>query len=175
MGFEISIVSNTPLTPIEDQREVAAIFLAQIGYLPKGYDPKNGAQSIDESVPFRLFVDCFLARPEKPWLIEELAIELETTKPTIYRHINKLKAMDLVESMPVGNSKRSTPKKGYRLRYGDLAKAWNLVEANVEVALQNYRKTVEHLGELSKKPDPKKTAKTRGKRPKKSTKKRRKK
>jgi len=44
---------------------------------------------------------------------------------------------------------RGTPRKGYRIRYGNLTKAWNFVEANVEVAMENYRKTVEHLAKLA--------------------------
>ena len=36
-------------------------------------------------------------------------------------------------------------KKGYKLRYSNLSKAWTFVEAHVSVAMENYRKTVDHL------------------------------
>lgn len=147
MTFEISVVSNTPLTPLKDLDEVALIFLTQIGYIPKGYDPKTEAKSVRESVPYRLFVECFLGRTDKGWTVEQLAAKLKTTKPTIYRHINKLKDLDLLDEVDVQD--KSGEKKGYRIRYGDLSKAWNFVEAHVEVAMENYRKTIDHLQKLA--------------------------
>jgi len=39
-------------------------------------------------------------------------------------------------------------KKAYRLRYANLEKAWNFVEAHIKVAVENYGKTVEHLQKL---------------------------
>jgi len=149
MSFQISVVSNTPLTPIKDLDEVATRFLTQVGYLPKGYDPKTDAKSIRESVPYRMFVECFLCRPERGWTVEELAVKMETTKPTIYRHLNKLKSLDILEEMDVPSE--GGTKKGYRIRYGDLGKAWSFVEANVEMAMENYRRTAEHLQKLAKK------------------------
>ncbi|MCK4367610.1 MAG: helix-turn-helix transcriptional regulator [Thermoplasmata archaeon] len=144
MPFEISVVSNTPLTPLKKLDEVATLFLGQIGYLPKGYDSK----SVKKSIPYRLFIDCFLKRPEKGWTAEQLSVKLKTTKPTIYRHLNKLKYMDLLEEMAVKDGKEE--RKGYRIRYGNLEKAWNFVEAHVSVAMENYRMTVEHMGKLAK-------------------------
>ena len=41
--------------------------------------------------------------------------------------------------------KSSRISKGYRIRFGDLAKAWNFTEANVNMAMENYRKTVTHF------------------------------
>lgn len=149
MAFEITVVSNTPLTPIDDLKEVTLTFLTQIGYLPKGYDPKTGTTDVLKSVPYKLFAECFLGHPEKGWLVEELATELETTKPTIYRHINKLKDMDILEEIYVDDEGQR--RKAYRIRYGDLSKAWNFVEAHLEVAVENYRKTVEHLQKLTEK------------------------
>ena len=150
MAFEITVVSNTPLTPLSDVDDVALTFLNQIGYLPKGYDPKTGTTDVLRSVPYRLFKDCFLGHPDKGWLVEELATELTTTKPTIYRHINKLKNLDLLEETHVDVGDGQT-KKAYRIRYSNLSKAWNFVEAHLEVAIENYRKTVDHLQELVEK------------------------
>ncbi len=150
MSFELSVVTNTPLTPYDELEEACAIFLANIGYLPKGYEPRTGASELRDSVPFRLFVDCFLLRADKVWLVEELAQELDTSKPTIYRHINKLKSLDILDFAPVEVSPDST-KKGYRIRYDNLAKAWNFVEAHVGVAMENYRKSVDHIQKLVEK------------------------
>src|SRR2546430_17654026 len=84
---------------------------------------------------------------DKGWTVEQLAAKLKTTKATIYRHINKLKEMDLLDEVNV--NERGTIRKGYRIRYGNLSKAWNFVESNVQIAMENYRKTVDHVQNLS--------------------------
>ena len=141
--FELQVVSNTPLSSVGDIDVVAETFLIQIGYIPKGYDPKTSATEIKDSVPYRLFMDYFMGNMSKAWTVEELAALLSTTKPTIYRHINKLKLLDILESMDVEFD--GQVRKGYRIRFGDLAKAWNFTEANVNMAMENYRKTVTHF------------------------------
>ena len=147
MAFEITVVSNTPLTPLGDIDEVLSIFLSQVGYLPPGYTPRNDASDIESSIPFRIFRDYFLRRSEKAWLIEDIAADLEATKATVYRHINKLKSLDLLEEAHV--EREGAQRKGYRLRYGNLSKAWNITESNVEAAMDSYRKTVDHIQLLS--------------------------
>lgn len=145
--FELQVVSNTPLSSIDDIDVVAETFLVQIGYIPKGYDPKTAATTeIKDSVPYRLFMDYFMGNMNKAWTVEELAVLLKTTKPTVYRHINKLKALDLLESMDVEFDGQM--RKGYRIRFGNLEKAWNFTETNVNMALENYKKTVVHFQAL---------------------------
>jgi predicted transcriptional regulator len=146
MKFQITVGSHIPLTPIDDLEEATLIFLSQIGYFPKGYEPRTDARGIRQSVPFRLFHECFLKRMDKVWTIEELAVKLNATKPTIYRHINKLKSLDIVEE---GDTSDDEHKKGYRIRYGNLNKAWNFVESHIEIVMENYRKTVEHIQMLA--------------------------
>ena len=141
--FELQVTSNTPLSSVDDVDVVAETFLIQIGYIPKGYDPKTSAVSLRDSVPYRLFMDYLMRNMNKAWTVEELAALLDTTKPTIYRHINKLKTLDLLESMDV--EFEGQMRKGYRIRYGDLNKAWSFTEANVNMAMENYRKTVAHF------------------------------
>ena len=147
--FELQVTSNTPLSSVDDVDVVAETFLIQIGYIPKGYDPKTSAVSLRESVPYRLFMDYLMRNMNKAWTVEELAALLDTTKPTIYRHINKLKSLDLLESMDV--EFEGQIRKGYRIRYGDLSKAWSFTEANVDMAIENYRKTVAHFQQLIEK------------------------
>ncbi|MGD0057199.1 MAG: ArsR family transcriptional regulator [Methanomassiliicoccales archaeon] len=144
--FELNVVSNTPLTPLDDVDDVALQFLVQIGYLPIGYDPKTEATDVKDSVPYKLFMKCLMKNMKRVWLVEELAVTLKTTKPTIYRHLNKLKGMDIIEEVVTERGKQS--KKGYRIRYGDFKKAWSFTEANVEMAMDGYRKTVDHLQKL---------------------------
>ena len=150
MSFELNVVSNTPLTPLNDIDEVAILFLNQVGYFQKGYGPKTDVTDIRDSVPYKLMVDHFLGRMDKAWVVEDLATSLGTTKATVYRHINKLKGFDILEEMNV-EQPDGAKKKGYRVRYGNLSKAWNFTEAHVQVAMENYRKTVDHLQELASK------------------------
>ncbi len=144
--FELNVTSNTPLEPLDDVDDVAEAFLTSIGYLSKGYGPRTGSGDLRDSVPYRLFMDNLMRHPARPWTAEELAASLSTTRPTIYRHINKLKALDLLESLDVDVD--GSVRKGYRLRYGDLGKAWSFTEANVEMAMDSYRKTVSHFQAL---------------------------
>jgi DNA-binding transcriptional ArsR family regulator len=143
------VISNTPLGAMTDIDTVAETFLTQIGYIPKGYDPKTDAGTVRESVPYRLFMDYFIRNMTKAWTVDELAALMRTTKPTIYRHINKLKSMDILESADVEFDGQM--RKGYRIRYGDLRKAWSFTEANVSMAMENYRKTVAHFQSLADK------------------------
>ncbi|HEX08620.1 MAG TPA: ArsR family transcriptional regulator [Thermoplasmatales archaeon] len=142
MGFEMQVVSNTPLVGEEDPDIVARKFFEQIGYLSKGADPE---------IPYRIFNDFFLKHPTKAWYVDEIAVKLKTSKPTVYRHLNKLKGFDILEEVQVFDENTKQNKKAYRLRYGNLQKAWNFVEAHLKVAIENYGKTVEHLQHLIEK------------------------
>jgi len=139
MGFAIQVVSNTPLVGEEDPEICAKKFLEQIGYLSKGPSP---------DIPYKLFSEYFLKHPEKAWYVEEISTDLNTSKPTVYRHLNKLKGLDILEEVTVFDESTNQNKKAYRLRYGNLEKAWNFVEAHLKVAIENYGKTVEHLQKL---------------------------
>jgi len=147
MPFELSIVNNTPLTPVTDLDQVLVTMLKQVGYLDRGADDEATTR---EAVAYKLFRDCFLLRPDKSWTVEELITAMDTSRPTVYRHLNKLKALDLLEESGAEDAE-STGRKAYRIRYGNLAKAWNFVEANVKIAMENYRKSVEHVQELAQK------------------------
>lgn len=136
MVFELSVKSNTPLTGESDKQTVARLFLENIGYITKGSEP---------DIPMKLFMDCFMTQPDKPWVAEEMAVMLETSMPTVYRHLNKLKSLDILEEIKLEDPKTKQVKKGYKLRYSNLTKAWTFVEAHVSAAMENYRKTVDHL------------------------------
>jgi 8-oxo-dGTP diphosphatase len=146
MAFEITVVRNNPLTGEEDLEQALRTFLVQIGYLPEG---------TREEVGFRLMNDCFLKYPEKPWTVDELLTFLSANRSTLYRYLNKLKGMDVLDEVVIpfegateGPSRKT--RKGYRLRYSSISFAWNLVESHVQVAMQNYRRTVDHIDRLSK-------------------------
>jgi len=143
MPFELALRYSTPLTPIVDLDEVLKEFLRLVGYLPEGEDGRGAEGPVSQSLAYRLVRQCFLRDMARPWYAEELATVLRTSKPTVYRHINKLKALDLLEE--VGGTADGKGRKGYRLRYGNLARAWDFTEANAQNALRRYRETVNHL------------------------------
>jgi DNA-binding transcriptional ArsR family regulator len=149
MPFELSLRYSTPLTPLEDVEEVLREFLRLIGYLPEGEDGRGSEGPIAQSLAYRLVRDCLLKDPTRAWYVEELTAVLKTSKPTVYRHINKLKSLDLLEE--VGGVADGKGRKGYRLRYGNLARAWDFTEANAQNALRRYRETVNHLQGLVEK------------------------
>jgi len=148
MGFELTVVNNTPLIGEKDPRIVARTLFAQIGYLTP--------RAADSNVAFGLVYDCFLLHPDRVWLVEELAGHLKTSGPTVYRHLNRLRGLELLEEVELADrdaedgkpKKRGPKKRGYRLRYGNLARAWQFVEAHLKVAAENYARTVEHLQDL---------------------------
>jgi predicted transcriptional regulator len=159
MTFELPLRYSTPLTPIDDLDEVLTEFLRLVGYLPPAEDGRTGEGPIAETLAYRLVRDCLLKDPSRPWYGEELAAVLKTTKPTIYRHLNKLKALDLLEEVGASEGKG---RKGYRLRYGNLARAWDFTEANAQNALRRYRETVNHLQGLLDRPPVVVAATTKG-------------
>jgi predicted transcriptional regulator len=146
MTFELPLRYSTPLTPLSDPDEVLTEFLRLVGYLPASDDGRTGEGPVAETLAYRLVRSCLLKDPARPWYGEELAAVLKTTKPTVYRHLNKLKALDLLEE--VGGNATGKGRKGYRLRYGNLARAWDFTEANAQNALRRYRETVNHLQAL---------------------------
>jgi predicted transcriptional regulator len=149
MPFELSVRYSTPLTPITELEEVLTEFLRLIGYLPDGEEGRGAEGPIATSAAYRLVRECLIKDPARPWYVEELAAVLRTSKPTVYRHINKLKFLDLLEE--VGGAEDGKGRKGYRLRYGNLARAWDFTEANAQNALRRYRETVNHLQTLIEK------------------------
>ncbi len=149
MPFELSLRYSTPLTPLDDVEEVLREFLRLVGYLPEGDDGRGTEGPIAQSLAYRLVRDCLLRDPSRAWYIDELTAVLKTSKPTVYRHVNKLKSLDLLEE--VGGVADGKGRKGYRLRYGNLARAWDFTEANAQNALRRYRETVNHLQDLLEK------------------------
>jgi hypothetical protein len=142
MAFEMQVVSHAPLTGETDPQRLAKLFFAMIGYTAR--------KGPDYGISFKLFYDCFLMHPTKEWTVEELAQACGTTMPSIYRHLNKLKELDIVEDLYVGGEESESGetadrKRAFRLRYGDFAKAWNFAEAHFQLAIENYRKSVDHL------------------------------
>lgn len=140
--FEMNIKIVDPMLHDNNIDSVLLNFLNSIGYMPR-VDPQRDFRRAIKSVPYRLFKECFLLRPDREWSVEELIAYLNTTRTTLYRHLNKLKSMDILDERQEGMNKL------YRLKYGNLERAWVFVEANVKLAMENYRKMVEHISSLA--------------------------
>lgn len=141
MAFELQVVSHAPLTHETDPRRAAKQFLAMIGY--------SARRGPDDGLSFRIFYDCFLLHPRQEWTVEELAAHCETSLPSVYRHLNRLKDLDVIEDLHV--ERDDEQKRVYRLRYGDLSKAWSFPESHFQLAIESYRATVDHIERLLEK------------------------
>jgi len=142
MAFQIVLKSAS--VPIGDDLESQLIsFLVRIGYLPEN----RAKETIIESVPYKLFLNCFLKRKDKLWEIDDMESFLGVTRATVYRHLNKLKSLDLVEEVPFPSKDTGYIHKGYRLRFSNLSRAWNFVEAHMEMVMEQYRKNVDSIQE----------------------------
>ena len=139
--FKMTVVASPTRVISEDLDRNIAYFLSDIGYIPR-LRPDTDMSSIVSSAYFRLFKDCFLMNAERRWSGEELMAYLKTSRTTLYRHLNKLKSLDILEETQEGKTKR------YRLRSGDIIRAWGWVEVNLKIALEAYRKSVERIASL---------------------------
>lgn len=144
MTFDMTLVTGPSMTDEDELHMVALPFLNMIGYMPAGYDPRTGAETVLESVPYRLFMDCFLGDIHRVWSVGEMARALDTSIPTVYRHLDKLSALDILGE---GNLDKDVSRKGYFIRYHDLSQAWRFTEVNVELSMASYRKVVDLLQE----------------------------
>jgi DNA-binding MarR family transcriptional regulator len=140
MTFSINLVSGPMMTDESELHKVALPFLNAVGYLPEGYDPRTGVETVLESVPYRLFAECFLGHLDKVWSVGEMARTLRTSIPTVYRHLDKLSALDLLGQ---GSLEKDVSRKGYFIRYHDLSQAWRFTEVNIDLSLAAYRKAVD--------------------------------
>ncbi len=139
--FKMTIVASPTREPGEDIDRNIAYFLSDIGYIPR-LNISTDFNTILKSAYFRLFKECFLQHRNRYWTGDELMSYLHTSRTTLYRHLNKLKSMDMLEEIQEGKTKK------YRLRSGNLLKAWSWVEVNVKMALDNYRKNVEKINDI---------------------------
>ena len=145
VSFNLALSERPPLDPASDPGARLVDMMEAIGYLTPWSTPKGGGDP-GENLAYRLLKDCLMDRPDRTWTMRELMAVLDTSKPTLYRHLKKLEALDLLERGLRGESPRSS--KAFRIRYGDMSKAWNFTEEHAKQSLRAYRQTVEHLEAL---------------------------
>ncbi len=140
MAFEMRVVGDPPLTGEQNVERVAKLMMERIGYTAR--------KGPDHGLSFRIFYECFLLHPAKWWTVDELAANCETTMPSVYRHLNKLRDLDIIEDdhHEIDGEK----KRVLRLRYADLSKAWNHAEVHFQHAVESYRSSIDHLEQLLK-------------------------
>ena len=145
VSFRLVISERTPVPPDADAETRLVDAMEAMGYLTPWSTPAAGGGP-DENLAYRLLKGCLMDRPDRTWTMRELMAVLGTSKPTLYRHLKKLEALDLLERGLRGESPRSS--KAFRIRYGDLSKAWNFTEEHARQSLRSYRETVDHLSRL---------------------------
>ena len=98
-----------------------------------------------ESMPYKILDECFFQRPDRAWTAEEIAAWIETTKPTAYRHLNRLISLGLIERCRASDG--GPPTSAFHLRFGSLKKGWQKIETQTELILDKYKKTITKLKE----------------------------
>ncbi len=147
VDFRLALQERGPLERAVGAEPLLREMLLAIGYVSAGRASPDAAADVMEGVGWRLFDECLLRRPDRTWTIEQLMAKLDTSRPTVYRHVHKLEGLDLLEHTIIGGSPRSPT--GMRLRYADLSVAWNFTEEHARASLAAYRQTVGHLEALA--------------------------
>ncbi|HJM17029.1 MAG TPA: helix-turn-helix domain-containing protein [Candidatus Poseidoniia archaeon] len=98
-----------------------------------------------ESMPYKILDECFFQRPDRAWTAEEIAAWIETTRPTAYRHLNRLISLGLIERCRATDG--GPPTSAFHLRLGSLKKGWQKIETQIEIILDTYKKTITKLKE----------------------------
>ena len=110
-----------------------------IGLLSNHHHPYS------ESMPYKILDECFFQRPDRAWTAEEIAAWIETTRPTAYRHLNRLISLGLIERCRAADG--GPPTSAFHLRLGSLKKGWQKIETQIEIILDTYKKTITKLKE----------------------------
>lgn len=138
MGFSLDIAEGPPTADGEPVDRVVIDFLDRIGFLSRGYDPKARVRSVSTSPPYTIFLS-MVREPWRDWSPAALARAANTSLPTVYRHLAKLRTLDLIaggEGRPV------------HVRHYDLVSAWGIVEANADAAVEANGRVVRELQRL---------------------------
>jgi len=113
----------------------------ELGILGRGIGLlSNHHYPYEESMPYKIIDECFFQRPDRAWTAEEIAAWVETTRPTAYRHLNRLISLGLIERCRAADG--GPPTSAFHLRYGSLKRAWQKIETEIELILDKYKKTI---------------------------------
>ena len=142
---------------ILDKEEAFEIDLREIQLNDNNYETDLGAlgrgigllsshhHPYSESMPYKIIDECFFQRPDRAWTAEEIAAWIETTRPTAYRHLNRLITLGLIERCRAADG--GPPTSAFHLRKGSLKRGWQKIETQTELILDKYKKTIKQLAE----------------------------
>ena len=132
----------------EVKREEEATYESDLGNLGRGIGLlSNHHYPYNESMPYKIIDECFLQRPDRAWTAEEVAAWIETTRPTAYRHLNKLISLGLIERCRAADG--GPPTSAFHLRKGSLKKGWQKIETEIEIILDQYKKIIKQISETN--------------------------
>ena len=137
-AFEIELREIKRNEELNYETDLSAIGRG-IGLLSNHHYPYN------ESMPYKILDECFFQRPDRAWTAEEIAAWIETTRPTAYRHLNRLISLGLIERCRASDG--GPPTSAFHLRFGSLKKGWQKIETQTEIILDKYKKTIKRLKE----------------------------
>lgn len=144
--FRFNLSELSPLPP--EMREGETLKETLLANLLQGcgfLEPRSG--ELLQRIPYKLFSKWLLDRRDRIWTADELATALSTSRPTVYRHLNRLEGMGWVEKVVL---KEGHPRiTGFRLKGGSLKWAWESIESELDLGLQGYRKAINQLAGLA--------------------------
>ena len=132
----------------EVRREEDSTYETDLGILGRGIGLLSNHHSpYNESMPYKIIDECFLQRPDRAWTAEEVAAWIETTRPTAYRHLNKLISLGLIERCRAADG--GPPTSAFHLIKGSLKKGWQKIETEIELILGQYKKIIKQISETN--------------------------
>ena len=132
----------------EIKRQEDSNYENELGILGRGIGLlSNHHYPYNESMPYKIIDECFLQRPDRAWTAEEVAAWIETTRPTAYRHLNKLISLGLIERCRAADG--GPPTSAFHLRKGSLQKGWQKIETEIEIILDQYKKIIKQISETN--------------------------
>lgn len=140
MSFEMRLTHTASVGQVTDLDSALRDILERVGYLRED-------EHTEKSVAYRLAKECFVLGSGRIWSVDEMLVFLRTSRPTLYRHLNRLKSLNIIEEVSLG-PEWGNARKGYRLRHGSLSRAWDFAEADAANTLNAYRGSIESIQKL---------------------------
>jgi predicted transcriptional regulator len=116
-----------------NKEDIYVEILKSIGYLDKSMPSEIGLQVA------LLFID----NPHVAYHPDELADGFKTSRPTVYRHINKLLKIGIIERCD---------RNSYIMRYSDFGKAWNYSKNHINTIMEIITEKIEEAKDTAQNP-----------------------
>ena len=114
-----------------------------IGFL--GLDNDSIASRKGTEIGINIFSKCFLRNPKRGWTTSEIADKLGVSIHSVYGPVKWLRELNfLTEDFPG----RAEEPKQIRVWHYDVKKAWNGVESQAKICIENYRECIAQISEV---------------------------